>query len=67
MCFVRCTVEGVATELTDQQALQEGGVLGVTGREPPILVQAFLGERELGRGDQRGHGDLDPLLTRAWA
>src|SRR5437879_13709399 len=34
--------------------------------EPPILVEAFLGERELRRSDQRRHGNLDPFRARAW-
>src|SRR6266699_1605894 len=62
----RATVERVAADLTDQQALQQGRLLGVPGGEAPILVEAFLGERELRRSDQRRHGNLDPFRARAW-
>src|SRR5438128_6190089 len=62
----RATVERVAADLTDQQALQQGRLLGVPGGEAPILVEAFLGERELSRSDQRRHGNLDPFRARAW-
>src|SRR6266545_687291 len=62
----RATVERVAADLTDQQALQQGRLLGVACSKPPILVEAFLGERKLRRSDQRRHGNLDPFRARAW-
>jgi hypothetical protein len=61
----RVAVEGVAAQLTDQQALEERGLLGMPGGEASVLFEAFLGQRELSRRNQGGHRDLDPILPRA--
>ena len=37
------------------------------GREPPVLFEAFLRQRELSGGHQGGHWDRDPVLARARA
>ena len=63
----RVPVEGVAAQLTDQQALEGRGLLGVPGRELPVLFEAFLDQRELSRDNQSGHRNLDPLLPRTRA
>ena len=56
----RATVERVAADLTDQQALQQGRLLGVPGGEAPILVEA---SRPTGRSRSRSSGGRPPRRT----
>src|SRR6266446_948257 len=59
----RRPIVGIAARATDQQSLQQARHLRVAGGEPAILSEPSLGQRELGRGDERRHGNLDPLGT----
>ncbi len=60
----RGSIVRVAASSADQQPLQQGRDLGVARREAAILGEPSLGQRVLGRRDQRRHRNLDPLVTR---
>nr|WP_037600050.1 hypothetical protein [Streptacidiphilus rugosus] len=61
---LRGALVGVATDVADQQPLQQGGMLGVARGELRVLRQSALGQLEDLLADQRRHRDLHPFLAR---
>src|SRR5262245_28097892 len=60
----RGPIEGVATALADQHALQECGFDRASWRKPLVLLELFLGPSKCRVGDQCGHRNLNPVLAR---